>query len=49
MEIDRRIFKKSKEELRQYLVFKRRHGVVPKKKGKGSYKRKKGAGASDEV
>ncbi len=38
--MDKRIFKKTGEELEQYLAFKRKHGVVPAKKGKGSYKRK---------
>lgn len=33
--------KKSKEELQEYLMFRRKHGVVKNKKGKGSYKRKK--------
>lgn len=33
-------FKKSPEELQQYLMLMRRHHVVPSKKGKGSYKRK---------
>lgn len=36
----RNIFKKSPEELREYLQFKRRGSVVPNKKGKGSYTRK---------
>lgn len=38
--IDKRIFKKSSEEVHQYMMFKRRGSVVPNKKGKGSYKRK---------
>lgn len=33
-------FKKSPEELQLYLQLMRRHGVVPSKKGKGSYRRK---------
>ena len=38
--IDKRIFKKSPEELEQYMQFKRRGSRVESKKGKGSYKRK---------
>lgn len=34
------MFKKSPEELQEYLKFKHRGGAVPPKKGKGSYKRK---------
>ena len=33
--------KKSPEELREYLAFKRRGYFVPHKKGKGSFKRNK--------
>ena len=40
MKRDKRMFKKSSEELEQYLQFRRRKGIVPSKKGKGSYKRK---------
>lgn len=36
---DKRIFKKSSEELQEYLQFKRRGSKVESKKGKGSYKR----------
>lgn len=36
---DKRIFKKSPEELQEYLQFKRRGSKVESKKGKGSYKR----------
>lgn len=39
--MDKRIFKKSGEELQQYLAFKRKGYNVPAKKGKGSYKRSK--------
>lgn len=39
--MDKRIFKKSNEELEQYLAFKRKGFKVPAKKGKGSYNRKK--------
>lgn len=38
--IDKRIFKKSPEELEQYMQFKRRGTRVESKKGKGSYSRK---------
>ena len=38
--IDKRIFKKSPEELEQYMMFQRRGSRVENKKGKGSYKRK---------
>lgn len=38
---DKRILKKSAEELQLYLHFKKRGGAVPPKKGKGSYNRKK--------
>ena len=36
---DKRMNKKTPEELQQYLAFKRRAGRVPSKKGKGSYNR----------
>ena len=39
--MDKRIFKKTGEELQQYLTFKRKHFFVPAKKGKGSFKRQK--------
>ena len=32
--------KKSKEELQEYLRFRRRGSAVPSKKGRGSYRRK---------
>ena len=38
--IDKRIFKKSPEELEQYMQFKRRGSRIEAKKGKGSYNRK---------
>ena len=38
--IDKRMFKKSPEELQEYLAFKKRGFVVENKKGKGSYSRK---------
>jgi len=39
--MDKRINKKSKEELQEYLRFRRRASRVEAKKGKGSYKRNK--------
>lgn len=39
MKYDKRINKKSKEELQEYLAFQRRTSKVEAKKGKGSYKR----------
>ena len=40
MKLNKRIFKKSPEELQEYMMFKRRGSKVENKKGKGSYKRK---------
>lgn len=37
--MDKREFKKDKEELQEYLQFKRRGYVLGNKKGKGSYRR----------
>ena len=37
--MDRRMFKKEGEELRQYLAFKRKGSIKPSKKGRGSYNR----------
>lgn len=37
--MDKRMFKKSGEELQQYLMFKRRGSKKTSKKGKGSYNR----------
>ena len=39
--LDRRIFKKTGEELQQYLHFRKRGSRVENKKGKGSYNRQK--------
>lgn len=39
--MDKRVNKKTGEELQQYLMFRRRGSKVPAKKGKGSYDRKK--------
>lgn len=38
---DKRIFKKTGDELQAYLAFKRRGSATKSKKGKGSYDRKK--------
>lgn len=38
---DKRMLKKDKEELQQYLAWRRKGGKVPPKKGKGSYNRNK--------
>lgn len=38
--MDKRLFKKSPEELHMYLHFKKRGFKIENKKGKGSYKRK---------
>lgn len=38
--MNKEIFKKNKEELQEYMQFKRRGSKVKSKKGKGSYSRK---------
>ena len=38
--VDKRMFKKTGEELQQYLHFRKRGSVVENKKGKGSYNRR---------
>ena len=38
--MNKKIFKKTSEELQMFLHFKKRHGVSKIKKGKGSYSRK---------
>lgn len=38
--MDKRVMKKTGEELQMYLAFRRKAGCVPSKKGKGSYDRK---------
>ena len=38
--VDKRIYKKTGEELEQYLHFRKRGGYSRPKKGKGSYNRK---------
>ena len=37
--MDKRVMKKTGEELQAYLQFRRKAGRVPAKKGKGSYNR----------
>ena len=37
--IDKRMYKKTGEELQMYLAFRRKGSKVPAKKGKGSYSR----------
>jgi len=39
--VDKCIYKKTGEELQQYLHFRKRGAVVKNKKGKGSYNRQK--------
>ena len=41
IEMKKEIFKKTGEELQQYLHFRKRGSVVANKKGKGSYNRQK--------
>ena len=41
MKFDKRIFKKTGEELQQYLLFRKRGSIVKNRKGKGSYDRQK--------
>ena len=38
--LNKKMFKKSPEELQEYMMFKRRGSKVQAKKGKGSFKRK---------
>ena len=45
---DKRMFKKTGEELQQYLQAMRKHGVKKSKKGKGSYSRKRKYRKGDE-
>ena len=40
-ELDKRMFKKSPEELQQYLHFRKRGSIKENQKGKGSYNRQK--------
>lgn len=39
--MDKRVMKKTGEELQAYLAFRRKGSIVPAKKGKGSYNRQK--------
>lgn len=39
--MNKKVFKKSKEDLQDYLNTMRKHNIVSSKKGKGSYKRNK--------
>ena len=39
--MNKQVFKKSGEELQEYLMFRRRGSKVKSKKGKGSYNRQK--------
>ena len=38
--MDKRMFKKSPEELAEYMKFRKRGFIISNKKGKGSYSRK---------
>lgn len=38
--MDKSMFKKTEEELQEYLTFRKRGFVIRNKKGKGSYRRK---------
>lgn len=40
MSIDKRVFKKTPEELQMYMYFKKRGFRIENKKGKGSYSRR---------
>ena len=40
IKMDKRVNKKTGEELQQYLAWRRKGSKVPAKKGKGSYERK---------
>ena len=39
--MDKRMFKKTEEELQEYMTFRKRGFIMKNKKGKGSYNRKK--------
>lgn len=39
IKMDKQYLKKTPEELQEYMSFKRRHGIVPNKKGKAAFKR----------
>ena len=38
--MDKRMFKKTEEELQEYLAYRKRGFIIKNKKGKGSYNRK---------
>ena len=38
--MDKRMFKKTEEELQEYMTFRKRGFIIKNKKGKGSYSRK---------
>ena len=38
--MDKRMFKKTEEELQEYMTFRKRGFIIKIKKGKGSYNRK---------
>ena len=46
--MDKRVMKKTGEELQMYLYFRKRSFKVPAKKGKGSYDRKQFKKGGDE-
>ena len=46
--MNKNIYKKSKEELQYYLMFKRRHYFVKPKKGKGSFRRNRNKEKSED-
>lgn len=48
-DFDRQIFKKSPQELEEYLRFKRRGSTTKSKKGKGSFKRRKKPSEEDNM
>ena len=48
MKIDKSMFKMKPEELQHWLYLRKKGYVIQNKKGKGSYKRKKGIDKYDE-
>lgn len=48
MKKDKSYKKMSPEDLQGLLAFRRKHGIVPPKKGKGSYKRQKRGNNTDD-
>ena len=47
-DFDKRVLKMTPEELQEHIRFRRMGSVVPNKKGKGSYNRKKSKKVGDE-